>query len=129
MPVNSILDGPIKTLLSNTVQFDRSPFTCSFDWGEGFNDFKCGTFTDRFQRVGTASMAVKGLIQKYRVWCRTLMFALNADAWVCVLLQGLGSMNYIIYYTVYIYIYSASHVLVQAGVFYLFFLNNLCVFL
>ena len=104
MPVNSILDGPIKTLLSNTVQFDRSPFTCSFDWGEGFNDFKCGTFTDRFQRVGTASMAVKGLIQKYRVWCRTLMFALNADAWVCVLLQGLGSMNYIIYYTVYIYI-------------------------
>ena len=62
---------------------------CSFDWGEGFNDFKCGTLVDRFQRVSTASMAVKGLIQKYKVWCGTLRFALYADAWVCVLLQGL----------------------------------------
>ena len=71
------------------MQFDRGPFTCSFDWGEGFNDFKCGAFIDRFQRVSTASMAVKELIQKYKVWCHTLRFALHADAWVCVLLQGL----------------------------------------
>ena len=40
------------------MHFDTNPFMCSC---EGLNDFKFGTFVDRFQSDGAASMAVKGL--------------------------------------------------------------------
>ena len=92
MPANSILDDPIKTLLSMLCSLIEalSRAHSTGGGGGGFNDFKCGTLIDRSQRVITASVAVKELIQKYKVWCGTLRFALHVDAWVCVLLQGLG---------------------------------------
>ena len=45
------------------MHFDTNPFMCSCEGrgGGGLNDFKFGTFVDRFQSYGAASMAVKGL--------------------------------------------------------------------
>ena len=57
------------------MNFDRSAFTCSSEWGVGedgwgwgggggggrLNDFKFGTFIGRFPSDGSASRAVKGL--------------------------------------------------------------------
>ena len=43
------------------VHFDRNPFLCSCEGGEGLNDFRSGAFTGHFQSDGAESMAVKGL--------------------------------------------------------------------
>ena len=51
----------------NTVRFDRNPFTCSCEGEKSLNDFRFHTFVGRFQSDGAATMAVKGLRQKYQV--------------------------------------------------------------
>ena len=60
-PANSIFDGPI-TNLPSVLCILIKVLSCAHAKGEkGFNDFEFGTFMGRFQSVGAASMAVKGL--------------------------------------------------------------------
>ena len=60
-PANSIFDGPVTNLFSILCSLIEV-LSCGQAKGEkGFNDFKFGTFMGRFQSVGAASMAVKGL--------------------------------------------------------------------
>ena len=43
-PANSISDGPITNRLSVLCSFDRSPFTCSCEWGKRLWWFKISYF-------------------------------------------------------------------------------------
>ena len=61
MPANSIFDGPIINLLSILCILIQILLCAHAKGGKGLNDFKFGTFVDRFQSDGAASMAVKGL--------------------------------------------------------------------
>ena len=64
-PANSILDGPITTLLSILFLLVEVLSRAQVKRGESLNDFKSDTFIGRFLSDSAASTAVKGLMQLY----------------------------------------------------------------
>ena len=62
-PPNSVFEGPVTNRRSVLRILIKKIFSRAHLKGKkGRNDFKFGTFIDRFQSDGAASVAVKGLI-------------------------------------------------------------------